>query len=89
MTSLQEDPFNYPAYISIRVIGEDRNDFQSLVYSILLRNAPEVRKENFSYRPSTAGKYISITVLIEVSSRDQMEEIYQELKAEPRVLMVL
>jgi putative lipoic acid-binding regulatory protein len=40
-------------------------------------------------RPSKDGNFMAITVIIEASSKKQLDAIYQELTDHPHVLMAL
>jgi hypothetical protein len=40
-------------------------------------------------RPSRHGKYLSLTVVINARSREQLDALYQDLCDHPAVVMVL
>jgi hypothetical protein len=40
-------------------------------------------------RASREGKYLSLTCVVNASSRDQLDELYRELSGHPQVVMVL
>jgi putative lipoic acid-binding regulatory protein len=40
-------------------------------------------------RPSSGGKYLSVTVTFEATSKDQLDAIYQDLTDHERILMSL
>ena len=40
-------------------------------------------------RPSSAGNYISVTCVINATSKEQLDALYRELTSHPDVAMVL
>ena len=40
-------------------------------------------------RESSQGRYLSVTVLMRVESRDQLERVYADLRAEEEVLLYI
>jgi len=40
-------------------------------------------------RSSSGGKYVAVTVVIEATSREQLDAIYQDLTADERVVWAL
>ncbi len=81
--SLMKFPCSFP----IKAMGIARDDFDSLVVSIVRKHYPDVTGGAVKTRPSRQGKYISVTVTIEAQSREQLDNIYLELTAHERVLM--
>jgi putative lipoic acid-binding regulatory protein len=40
-------------------------------------------------RASREGKYLSLTCVVNATSREQLDELYRELSGHPQVVMVL
>jgi putative lipoic acid-binding regulatory protein len=40
-------------------------------------------------RPSTKGTYLSLTVTVRATSREQLDDLYRELSSHPMVKVVL
>ena len=40
-------------------------------------------------RPSSGGRYLSVTVTLRASSRAQLDALYRDLSAEPRLVWVI
>jgi len=53
------------------------------------RHAPDFDGTTMEMRPSKKGKYLSVTVVIRATSREQLDALYQELCDLPMVVMVL
>ena len=81
--------YQFPYLISLKAFGYNTGDFERVVYSIIQKHIPELEWEALSSRPSAGEKYLSVTVTFTAQSRDQLEEIYQQLKDHELVLMTL
>ena len=79
----------YPAEYGIKVMGLAEMGFGDLIKSILLSHLDQAQAVNYSYKHSGQKKYISITCTFEAKSRLQLDQIYADLQAHPKVLMVL
>jgi uncharacterized protein len=80
---------NYPAPLSLRVMGEARQDFSGLVLEIVQKHIPEIDESQLKIRPSRGGKFISVMVTFRVENKEQFSMIYQELQRNDRILMIL
>jgi uncharacterized protein len=79
----------YPVQITLRVMGEDRDDFSGLVFSLVSRHVAGLEESDLRARPSRAGRYVSISVTFTVLSQEQLDAVYRELGTQARILMVL
>jgi putative lipoic acid-binding regulatory protein len=53
------------------------------------RHATDFHPRTLEMRPSKNGRYISLTVTINATSKDQLDALYTELSRHPLVIMVL
>jgi uncharacterized protein len=83
--TLVEFPCNFP----IKVMGETRDDFAAEVTKTIQVFAPEFGTHLIEMRGSAAGKYISLTCLVYVTNKAQLDDIYRALTAHPLVKVVL
>jgi putative lipoic acid-binding regulatory protein len=86
------DPFDaldYPCRFEIKAMGRNDNRFNALVQSIVTRHISQEDLLNSKVRPSREGKYVSITVIIRASGKQQIRAIYADLAQCPEVLMTL
>ena len=51
--------------------------------------SPDLGDEDISYRPSREGKYLAVNVIITAHSLEQIQALFDDLKASGRVAMVL
>jgi len=80
-----EFPCDYP----IKVMGVHEGDFAAAVLQIVERHSPGLSEERISYRQSRNGRYLSVQVVITATGTEQLQALFDELKASGRVAMVL
>jgi len=79
----------FPCEFSVKAMGLADDDFDALVASIVREQVPELSEGAVRSRPSKGGKYLSVTVTFQASSKAQLDAIYQALTDHERVLMSL
>lgn len=79
----------FPTAFPIKVMGRRGGGFTKGVIEIVLRHAPDFMPGTIETRPSREGKYLSLTVTVNATSREQLDALYQELCDLPSVVMVL
>lgn len=84
-TSLIEYPSRFP----IKVLGTNVEGFAEAIVSIVQRFDPTFDATTLERRPSTAGKYLGLTVTITATSREQLDELYRTLSTHPMVKYML
>lgn len=85
----QETLLEFPCKFPIKAMGRQEQDFEDLVTSIILTHASIYLDEPVTINPSSSGKFISVTVVIEAFSKTQLDKIYQDLTDCERVLVAL
>jgi putative lipoic acid-binding regulatory protein len=81
--------FEFPCQFPIKAMGKAEIEFDLLVIDIIAQYVDELSADAVKTRPSKNGKYLSVTVTIEATSQQQLDDIYQQLSDHPRVLMAL
>lgn len=56
---------------------------------IVMRHAPDFDPANMEMKSSKKGKYLSLTCIIQATSRTQLDDLYRELCDHSMVVMVL
>ncbi len=79
----------YPIDFPIKIMGLNHPGFVPAMTALVRRHADDFVDEQASTRPSKKGKYISLTVTIRATSREQLDRLYQELSDHPMVSMAL
>lgn len=85
----EQSLIEYPSQFPIKVMGLNVDGFREAVVSIATQFDPALSPEAIETRPSSAHKYLSITVTITATSREQLDELYRTLSTHPLVKMVL
>ena len=70
-------------------MGPRSDDFEILVKEIVLKHAQLWPDEPIRLAPSKAGNFVSVTAVVDVQSKEQLDAIYQDLTDCGQVLMAL
>lgn len=89
MISKDQSPLKFPCRFPIKAVGRADGDLPALVSDIVGRHDPRLRPESVRCRASRAGNYVSVTVMVQATSREQLDAIYRELTAHEKILWVL
>ena len=89
MTTDDAQGFQFPCEYQIKAMGVDDGSFHEVVIEIIRRHCDKVNEDSVRTRPSSAGRYISVSIVIEASSREQLDAIYDDLTAHDKVLVRL
>lgn len=87
--STQESLIKFPCDFPIKVMGETHDDFTHEIIKTILRLAPQFEADKIEMRGSSGGKYISLTCMVYVTSKPQLDDIYRALTSHPMVKVVL
>jgi len=87
---MQDPPLiEYPCEFPIKIMGHTRAGFAQTMLEVISRHAPDFNGATLEMKASKHGKYLSITCVINATSRAQLDALYQELCDHPMVVMVL
>jgi hypothetical protein len=90
MASEEKDTaFEFPCRFPVKAMGKSSAEFEEIVSGIVLTHAGLWQDEPIRSAPSKAGNFVSVTVVIEAHSRQQLDAIYQDLTDCSHVLMAL
>ena len=84
-TSLLAFPCDFP----IKVMGRRQAGFAQAIVDIVKRHAPDYDAATLEMRTSREANYLSLTLTVRATSREQLDELYRELCDHPMVAMVL
>jgi len=73
----------------LKIMGRAKDGFAQTVHDIVLKHAPDYDGSKMELRPSSAGNYLSVTCVINATSKEQIDALYRELSSHPDVKMVL
>lgn len=85
----QQVKMTFPCEFMVKAMGLQEPGFKELVYSHIVKHAPELSLSDLTLRASGKGKYVSVSATIQAQSREQLDAIYTELKGDPKILYML
>lgn len=85
----EESLLTFPCEFPIKIMGRSGEDFEAEVIAIVRKHAPGLSETAISTRPSGKGNYVAVTVTVNATSKEQLDNIYLELNAHKSVVMTL
>ena len=85
----QESLIQYPSRFPIKVMGAKVEGFVHAVTAIARQFDPDFDASTIELRDSSAGNYLGVTITINATSREQLDELYRTLSTHPMVRVVL
>lgn len=82
---LWEFPMDYP----LKIMGEAQHPMRDIVADILSRHVDNFDAATLSEKPSSAGKYVSVSAMLRIERKEQINNLYAELAACAQIRMVL
>ena len=79
----------YPCDFPIKIMGAMQDAFAQTMVDVVISHDPEFHAGKLEMRPSTKGNYLSLTVTVRATSRQQLDDLYRALSSHPMVKMVL
>lgn len=85
----QESLIEFPSDFPIKVMGESRAEFTDEIIAVVRAHLPDFDASRIETRGSSGGRYISLTCIVYVTSKAQLDDLYRALTAHPMVSVVL
>lgn len=79
----------YPCRFPIKVMGANADGFLQAMVHVARAFDPCFDDTTVEQRPSKAGNYLGLTLTVNVTSREQLDELYRTLTTHPMVKIVL
>lgn len=79
----------YPLMFPIKVMGLNVDGFSDAVIAVARQFDDGFDPATLEIRASKGNKYLGLTVTINATSREQLDELYRTLSTHPMVKMVL
>ncbi len=94
MSDTPQDPprdslIEYPCVFPIKVMGLKVEGFVHAITHVAEQFDPRFDPARIELRPSSSGKYLGVTLHINATSREQLDELYRTLSSHPMVKVVL
>jgi len=87
--SRKESLIEYPCDFPIKVMGARVDGFAEAMCLVAQKFDPGFDPATMEMRPSKAGNYLSVTLTIRATSREQLDNIYLALTGHPMVKVAL
>jgi len=79
----------YPCDFPIKIMGAMQERFAETMVEVVSLHDPDFHAGKMDMRPSTKGNYLSLTVTVRATSREQLDNLYRALSSHPMVKVVL
>ncbi|MDD0812346.1 DUF493 domain-containing protein [Curvibacter sp. RS43] len=84
-----ESLIEYPSLFPIKVMGPKVEGFVETMAAIATEHDPSFEISRVQMRDSSGGKYLSVTLTVTATSREQLDNLYRALTAHPLAKYVL
>jgi putative lipoic acid-binding regulatory protein len=89
MSEQQDTLLEFPCRFPIKAMGKAGEGFDTLVVRMVRRHVPDLNEAAVTLRESSGGKWVSVTIVIEATSKRQLDAIYRDLSAHEKVVWAL
>ena len=80
---------DYPSRFPVKVMGAKVDGFVHALTQIARQFDPAFDAATIELRDSSRGNYLGVTLTINATSREQLDELYRTLSTHPMVKVVL
>jgi putative lipoic acid-binding regulatory protein len=84
-----EQLLEFPVDFPIKIVGRRVDDFAQQIAEAVQAHVPAFDPSGMEIRASAQGNWLSLTVVVQIESRTQLEALYRALGSHPLVRMVL
>jgi len=84
-----ESLIDYPSDFPIKVVGVMHDEFADRIVALIVEHDPTFHAGKVEMRPSTKGNYLSLSVSVYATSREQLDNLYRALSSHEMVKFVL
>ena len=84
-----EELLEFPCEFHIKAIGHTTKDLDATVVGVVRKHIKAIYEGGVRSKPSSKGRFTSVTVTFTLESREQLDNIYAALGAIDEVVMVL
>jgi uncharacterized protein len=86
---LEKSLIEYPSVFPIKVMGAAVAGYEEAIVKVAQQFDAAYNNGSIERRPSKGGKYLGLTLHVNVTSREQLDELYRTLSTHPLVKVVL
>lgn len=85
----EQSLIKYPCAFPIKVMGAHVEGFVAAIVHVACQFDPGFDAATVEQRPSKGGNYLGLTITVNATSREQLDELYRTLSSHPMVKIVL
>jgi uncharacterized protein len=86
---MSDDVLQFPCEFPIKMMGRDHPEFREAALAAVERHVGPISEESIRVAASSNGNFLSITVTITATSREQLDNIYRDLTNDEQILVAL
>ncbi|MGH8167991.1 MAG: YbeD family protein [Woeseiaceae bacterium] len=86
---MSEELLDFPCEFPIKMMGRDDPEFRAAALAVVERHAGKIEEDAIRITTSSNGNFLSITVTITATSREQLDIIYRDLTDDEQILVAL
>ncbi|MDQ2993422.1 MAG: DUF493 domain-containing protein [Pseudomonadota bacterium] len=79
----------FPCQFPIKVVGYNTPEFEVAVLTIFRKHVHDLGESAISQKQSKNNRYLSITAVVNATSQEQLDALYQDLSESTDVLFAL
>ena len=79
----------FPCFYTFKIFGYQTETFAERVRGIVASTLGAIPLDCMKVRQSSAARYLSVTIEMQVYNREQLERIYEDLRAADEVLLYI
>ena len=85
----RESLIEFPSAFPIKVVGSNEDGFVHAITHIARQFDPTLDASTIELRESGGGKYLGLTITVQATSREQLDDLYRALSTHPMAKWVL
>jgi hypothetical protein len=89
MLTINPDIWEFPCQHDIKVLGLAHHPLVDIVIALVTEHVGSCDTASIRTKPSSSGKYISVTATVQFTSKEQLEALYRALHARDEVTQTL
>lgn len=86
---INPDLWDFPLQHNFKVMGNAEHPIAAIVTEVIQEFVPEFDGSNITTKSSRTGKYDSITAVVTIDTKEQLEAIYHALAARDEIAWTL
>ena len=85
----EESALEFPCQFPIKMMGRDTSEFRATARALVEIHTGPLEDDRVQSALSRNGRFVSVTVTVNAQSRQQLDDIYQDVSDHEDVLMAL